>query len=81
MRKLTLTLDALQVESFEMAKEGLRHGTVVAHRELTVSWDCYTRDASCRECVVTEMYTCGRTCGCESRDYCPDPTTGDTCAK
>jgi hypothetical protein len=67
MKKLTLSVDALQVESFDTSRTLRRHGGTVRGHGFTNDFD---------------FYTCGwmQSCAivCESDD-CPT-RSGDTCA-
>ena len=82
MRKLKLSLDALQVESFHATKNESMRGTVPAH-----GWTEYA-DESCFgtcEAMCTRMGSCAGECGtgascggtCYASCGCP-PATGYT---
>lgn len=67
MRKLTLDLDAIQVESFSTNAAAAGRGTVDA-RQGRETWTCtaapqFTCDATCPD-------TCANTCNCGSNVTC-----------
>ncbi|HEU0300127.1 MAG TPA: hypothetical protein VFR37_11745 [Longimicrobium sp.] len=66
MRKLTLKLENLDVESFDTGGEG-RNGTVQGHDTIETEWctgyghpGCNVSKRGCQ----TPNYTCYGTCGC-----------------
>lgn len=66
MRKLTLELESLQVESFETGSEHRRTGTVRAHDTQETEWctgypDCISKR---RDGCQTPNDTCYGSCGC-----------------
>jgi hypothetical protein len=81
MKKLTLDLDELRVESFDTAPAlQNQRGTVNAYGS---DWNCppYTANTMGQSCFVescaatcdcgyTERGTCGYTCGCDFTDLC-----------
>jgi hypothetical protein len=73
IKKLTLQLDALQVESFEVAPSGgEQRGTVKAY---ATEWRCPTDDYNtmAHSCIID---TCGYSC--DTCDYSCEGTCGDT---
>lgn len=84
MRKLKLSLDALQVESFHATKEEALRGTVPAHGLSEVYFEsCFgTCDNNC-----TQYYSCGGGCptaiSCDGTCHytcdCPPPTGYSEC--
>jgi hypothetical protein len=83
MRKLTLSLDRLTVESFEtLGVDGTGRGTVQAfvttpRETCTIEWNptyAPTCAATCQSCPGTCEYTCGGTCG-----FTCDATCAYTC--
>jgi len=88
MRKLKLSLDSLQVESFHANESDSLRGTVPGHSGATQHADesCFgtcvsfcTRDGSCDTCAGSCNGTCYNTCGatCYATCNCP-PGTGAT---
>lgn len=91
MRKLKLSLDALQVESFSATAEGAERGTVPAHAWTEYADEsCFgtcdggcTRDGSCVNPCGTGYASCYGTCHascggtCDATCGCP-PNTGYT---
>lgn len=67
MRKLTLELDALSVESFATGDERRRIGTVHGHDTVETEWCTGYGDPACdvsRRGCQTPHHTCYGTCGC-----------------
>lgn len=50
MKKLSLNLDALEVDSFAIMREADVEGTVVAH-EAGPTRNCYTPDCTATTCI------------------------------
>jgi hypothetical protein len=83
MKKMTLDLDALVVETFDVEKDGGRLGTVVAHQP-TYDADC--TNADCGDSGY--YYSCNGTacpsgCGviyCNTYELCVNFTDQNTCA-
>ena len=76
MRKLTLELESLAVESFETTEAADGRGTVAGHQLTTRSRvTCYP-NFTCPECAYpdTDAWTCAGTCN----NTCPD-TCADSC--
>jgi len=81
MKKLMLSLDALEVESFDTAGDRARGGTVHAHDlSLNGGWTCND------SCIETGCDTCDNSldyCTCADcpvhTDFCPIDTRGTTC--
>lgn len=80
MPKVKLTIDALQVESFETSGSDVEHrGTVDAHEPRTLAVSCYAGETCvCSQvsCVVTEY---GPECITHPLDSCAVYPTSDTC--
>jgi hypothetical protein len=74
MKKLTLTLDDLKVDSFRTSDPRLEEGTVFGE-QCTCQTNCTC--PGCPSCVYTCVYTCEQTCentcGQETCAYQPDP--------
>jgi hypothetical protein len=78
MRKLTLDLDSLAVQSFETGEDEAVRGTV--HGNYLTEWGCTGMDPNCKsnydatDCRVSDLGTCagtcGSTCGCTG-SVCP----------
>ncbi|HEX8693912.1 MAG TPA: hypothetical protein VF746_15930 [Longimicrobium sp.] len=64
MRKLTLDLDALTVETFETTEDAGARGTVRAQE--TLESECQCPSASCPGCGSVESCTI---CGCDTPGY------------
>lgn len=91
MKKLSLNLDALTVETFETAPDEPLRGTVHGHASWhyegctpyepckPVSGSTWTEDYTCDDasCWASCQATCGNTCG----DSCNCPTVPATCAE
>jgi hypothetical protein len=85
MRKLTLDLESLAVQSFSTGDDDALRGTVHANNyDLTV-WACTGHDPNCRsnydatDCRVSDLgtcVTCGGTCGCTGAAC---PTNNQAC--
>ena len=79
MRKLKLSLESLDVESFQVADEAHGRGTVEAHLQYTDPRVCST-DVDCQSLNYSNCATCDSTCvgtclgqyTCEALDSC-DP--------
>jgi hypothetical protein len=63
MRKLTLKVDGLKVDSFETAGEEARKGTVMGNDTIETEWCTGYPDCVSRGCQ-TPNNTCYGTCGC-----------------
>jgi hypothetical protein len=76
MRKLTLELESLEVESFETADAAGGRGTVAGHQLTTRTCFTWCPDFTCPECAYpdTDQWTCAGTCN----NTCPD-TCWETC--
>jgi len=84
MKKLTLNLDELRVDSFDTSPAlQNQRGTVNAYATLNTYFNCCylvvgTLQQSCYidscagtcDCGYTDRGTCGYTCGCEFTDLC-----------
>ncbi len=78
MRKLTLDLDSLAVQSFDTGEDDSLRGTI--HGNDNTVWACTGMDPNCRsnydatDCMVSDLgtcaATCGSTCGCTG-SACP----------
>lgn len=83
MKKLTLRLDALHVESFELSHaERSERGTIKAH-DYTNDLNCWTNAdgglSTSPSCLRTCDYSC-ETCGFSCNGTCGEGTCyGDTC--
>lgn len=78
MKKLTLTLDDLHVDSFQTSDARQEKGTVVGEQECTCPSNCTcpgcpTCDVSCPD---TCWETCGSTCGQYTCAYQLNPPRG-----
>ena len=65
MRKLTLDLDALRVESWATGDTGEHRGTVRAHDDETVVTEMCTQEAGCTKTTCPTYYgqnTCDPVC-------------------
>jgi hypothetical protein len=60
MKKLTLTLDDLRVDSFQTSEDRQEKGTVVGEQQCTCQTNCTC--PGCPTCYVTCPYTCEETC-------------------
>lgn len=78
MKKLTLTLDDLQVDSFPTSAGRGEEGTVFGEQECTCPTNCTCPGCpSCDEtCPNTCWETCGNTCGQETCAYQLNPPHG-----
>lgn len=63
MRKLTLQVDNLRVESFDTGDDPRRAGTVRAHDTVETEWCTGYPDCVSKQCQ-TPKNTCYGTCGC-----------------
>ncbi len=72
MRKISLDIDALKVESFETAMRGAKEPGTVRAREYTVDWDCRTAWTGRQDCIGCQVS------GAASCVQCPAPYT-NTC--
>jgi hypothetical protein len=71
MKKLTLHLDDLAVESFETDRGDLRNGTVRGHESMQVTCDNYTNgNPTCG------LNSCNGTCGDTDVGLCPGGSVG-----
>lgn len=77
MRKLTLELDALEVETFDTAAPAAGHGTVKGHagsRWGDTCWNTWCPAFTCPECASPDetlnQWTCGGTCAETCADSC-----------
>lgn len=85
MRKLTLSLDTLKVDSFETNVQDGARGTVRAHWTQHADESCFgtcdgmcTRDASCQGGCGTGYASCWGTCGASCGGTCV-ASCGATC--
>lgn len=86
MKKLSLSLDDLEVDSFQTAGDGQGEGTVFGKEDCTCPTACScpgcpTCDATCPEtceqtCNNTCWATCGITCGQDTCAYQLNPPKG-----
>jgi hypothetical protein len=76
MRKLKLTVDQLQVDSFHAVDAEPERGTVAGYSE---PWECVSPYGSCeRYCTQETCNTCQASCYGTCGGTCPN--TGDTCS-
>ena len=87
MKKLTLNLDALAVESFDTAAAAEPRGTVDAHQVRPTapeSCDYYCASQNISGCCTADPTcpaTCQNTCPATCQNTCQGPTCGDGCEK
>jgi hypothetical protein len=77
MKKLTLTLDDLRVDSFETSVGRQERGTVIGEQQCTCNTQCGQN--TCPGCPTCD-YTCANTCPNTCWDTC-DYTCGNTCGQ
>ena len=70
MKKLTLSLDALEVQSFTTSEGARIRGTVRAEQDCT----CYT-------CTCPDCHTCAETCPATCWNTCDDPSCDGSCIR
>ena len=80
MRKLTLNIDSLTVQSFATGEDRADRGTVEAHQQ---SWNCTGTQPNCpsmydaTDCRVSDLGTCVPCGGGGTGTTCP--TNGQDC--
>ncbi|HEX6910760.1 MAG TPA: pinensin family lanthipeptide, partial [Longimicrobium sp.] len=76
MKKLSLRIDELEIESFETHLEPENRGTVVGQQETPYAWIC-TAEVSCDYGCDTINYSCPTAVNCQTQtcpsDTCPLP--------
>lgn len=77
MRKLQLSVDDLQVESFATGDQGLFQGTVRTNQDESAGCE-YTPNASCPQTCPPEATCYVSACTCE-QTHCGDHTCKSTC--
>lgn len=76
MKKLSLNLEQLTVDSFDTTLSAARKGTVVGQQECTCYTNCYTYCDTCPGCPTCVDSDCqGASCG----GTCYNENTCDTC--
>jgi hypothetical protein len=75
MKKLTLDLDQLTVDSFNTVAPAAKRGTVHAEQECTCYTNCYTYCNTCPGCPTCDDSACNGSCG----GTCFGENTCDTC--
>lgn len=83
MRRLKLEMDALQVESFDVAHRAGARGTVRGREYTQVPWECDSEpyEDSINYCAPppTSMFSCAYTCGNSCSCGCTRTQGGYTC--
>ena len=87
MKKLRLSLDALQVDTFDPASGNAGQGTVLGEQLITVAISCggtcVTCGGTCATCAASCGITCGQscflTCQYTCRRTCDDATCFPSC--
>lgn len=76
MKKLSLSLDALEVQSFSTSEGTAVRGTVRAEQDCT----CYTCTCpDCHTCAETCPQTCWESCNGTCQTECGGPSCWETC--
>jgi hypothetical protein len=73
MRKLTLSIEALQVESFHAVEPTAPRGTVVGHTGEDLDGSCKpwcSQDTVCNTCPASCNGTCYNSCGASCAGTC-----------
>jgi hypothetical protein len=79
MKKLRLSLDALQVDTFDPASTDAGQGTVVGEQIGTVAVSCRGTCVTCGASCFTCALSCGATCGGSCFATCDYSCEGSTC--